>query len=103
MVDGPQDFDRSWLRKRVSLPDYFSQQLQSRLAARDPSFRQEVEQNRDEVLEAWQDGDELWYWRMFIDGNPSDEEKGLARSGADGLAILRAGEVARVWLLHRIL
>ena len=88
MMEGRQDFDRSWLRTKVDPQEYFSRLLESRLAVRSASFRKEVDEDRKQVLKAWQGGDELLYWRLFIGEGPS---------GADGLAILRKGEVVCVW------
>jgi hypothetical protein len=87
-------FDRSWLQQRLEPDEYFGRLLESSVAKRHTRVREEIETNRRLVNEMWCEGDQLWYWRFRIDGGIS---------GSDGLALLRAGEVFRVWYLHSII
>jgi hypothetical protein len=89
-------FDESMLLNEVTLEEYLAFQFPPLLLEK---FPEQAETERDieraDVLEATLPGDGLWLWRWVdwskvVDGAPF--ERG-------GLAVRRAGKVARVWLV----
>jgi hypothetical protein len=87
-------FERSWLQDRLDPEEYFARLFHSSVAQRRSWVREQIETNQQMVREVWCEGDELRYWRFRIGGGVS---------GADGLALLRNGEVVQVWSNGRIL
>ncbi len=88
----PATFDCSTLRERIESPEaHFAQLRGAGVAQRHAWVREMLAAQQEMVREVWQDGDELWRWQT------------TSRWGAYGLAVLRAGQVVRVWYQGRSL
>jgi hypothetical protein len=96
------EFDRSWLRRKISVEDYFGRDVRrsviEKYARQHPEvtaeFRRQLAAERIAIAAVWQDGDELWEWRNEKFGPKLEMTDSV---GEMGIAVIRSGCVIAAW------
>jgi hypothetical protein len=90
------EFHESMLFQEVTLDDFLAERYPPFLLENDPKqARADRQKEQDGVQAATTSGDTLWLWRRV---DPSHRTDG-STSEWGGLAVRRAGQVIRVWLV----